>query len=598
MRTWLWPTLALIFCAGFVLSGVWIADDALVALCSARNLAEGAGLGWNPGERMLVHGNPLWIVVLALGYAVTHSVHHLPIIAAGFFSLIALLILWRRVVREPTMAALAIFALACSQAFTAYAASGLENALGHVFMALFLAEYLRAPGSGRRIVWLALLATGGILSQYESAFIYLPALLHAGRGRASLWLGLSPLLLWLLFALWYFGFPLPNAAYARMHAGLSLGQLTALGLGYLQASDWVTLVLIVGGLAATVRPIGRPYAGLGWGLALYLVFVVLSGATDASQRLLTLPLFGAVALLAVILRPRRPVKIVALVLLLGLRFLPGPASDRPWVAAIDERRFIPPIGATAADVWVGARAISGDRVIDAHGAADLLMAQLPAAAFDARLMIPPNEGGGWRTGRFLRVIPRGYLESVRSGGNQLSDPLLARCYDDLLRIARGSLRDSERWRTIWRLNTSRELQELDPAIYREPVVIPIFDIESERKHGTAMERARAGVRGADTRRIAYALSFTGLRVELPSPTRAGRVRVGLEEAHDYLLAFYAGETTLGCQSVAVGAVPSGRMARTDVTVPPEVRARGFDAVGIFPVSGEGITLVGPLDVVD
>ena len=610
-RNWLWLALALLFCVGIILPGAWLSDEALVTLRSAKNLASGAGLTWNPGERLLVYGNPLWITLLAIGFGATRSTHYLPIVASGLLSLLALLILYRRVVRIPVMAALAILALGCSRAFTDYATSGMENALGHVFLALFLATYFKltddraAPGGRPRITLLALIAAGGILTQYESAFIYLPALLHATRGRGMTWLGLSPVFFWFAFAIWYFGFPLPNAAYARMNAGLSAGQLTALGLGYLQQTDWVTLIAILGGLASTAFPAARRYAGLGWGLGLYLLFMIFSGATDAAGRLLTVPLFGAVALLAHTCKPTRPVVITALILLLGLRFIPGPASDRPWVAAIDERRLRPATRTQlepTADVPIGDRigalGLCAAHVIDIHGEADLLLARLPAAAFDPRLMLPLDAGGAWRTGRFLRIIPRGYMATLRSGRNQLSDPLLAQCYDDLMDVARGSLADPARWKTIWRLNRSREMEALDPQIYRDAVTIPIYDIESDRRHGTAMERARAGVRGADKQRIAYTLSFTGLRAGFPSTQRATRVRVGLEEEHDYLLAFYADGETIGCRPVTVGEVISGRIARTDVPVPPEAVARGFNAVGVFPVSGEGIALVGPLDLID
>ena len=47
-------------------------DDAMVSMRYARNLAEGHGLVWNPGERVEGYTNPLWVIYMAL-------VHLLPL---------------------------------------------------------------------------------------------------------------------------------------------------------------------------------------------------------------------------------------------------------------------------------------------------------------------------------------------------------------------------------------------------------------------------------------------------------------------------------------------------------------------------------------
>ena len=47
-------------------------DDAMISMTYARNLAQGLGPVWNPGERVEGYTNPLWVVFLA-------GIHLLPI---------------------------------------------------------------------------------------------------------------------------------------------------------------------------------------------------------------------------------------------------------------------------------------------------------------------------------------------------------------------------------------------------------------------------------------------------------------------------------------------------------------------------------------
>jgi arabinofuranosyltransferase len=62
--------LRLVIVAAFAAEAVifihWIPDDAYVSFRYARNLAHGAGLVFNPGDRVEGMSNPLWTVVLAL----------------------------------------------------------------------------------------------------------------------------------------------------------------------------------------------------------------------------------------------------------------------------------------------------------------------------------------------------------------------------------------------------------------------------------------------------------------------------------------------------------------------------------------------------
>ena len=49
--------------------GFTLFDDAMISMRYARNLAEGHGLVWNPGERVEGYSNPLWTLWMALIHA-------------------------------------------------------------------------------------------------------------------------------------------------------------------------------------------------------------------------------------------------------------------------------------------------------------------------------------------------------------------------------------------------------------------------------------------------------------------------------------------------------------------------------------------------
>jgi arabinofuranosyltransferase len=62
--------------------------------------------------------------------------------------------------------------------------------------------------------------------------------------------------------------------------------------------------------------------------------------------------------------------------------------------------------------------------VDIFALSDPLLARLPAN---------PDS----RTGHFLRDIPAGYIETLETGQNRLTDPDLAAYYDQLRRVISG-----------------------------------------------------------------------------------------------------------------------------------------------------------------
>jgi hypothetical protein len=83
-------------------------------------------------------------------------------------------------------------------------------------------------------------------------------------------------------------------------------------------------------------------------------------------------------------------------------------------------------------------------VIDLNSLADPLMPRLP--------LYQINE---WRIGHFRHFIPKGYLDSLKSGENQIEDANIALYYDKLSFVVRGELWSWPRLAEIWNFNTGR-----------------------------------------------------------------------------------------------------------------------------------------------
>jgi hypothetical protein len=73
-------------------------DDAMISMRYARNLAQGYGLVWNPGERVEGFSNLLWVVYMALLHKLPLSINQvsLPVQVSGaVFMLLILVLVWR-----------------------------------------------------------------------------------------------------------------------------------------------------------------------------------------------------------------------------------------------------------------------------------------------------------------------------------------------------------------------------------------------------------------------------------------------------------------------------------------------------------------------
>ncbi len=504
---------ALVVCyAILVYRTAWLCDDAFISLRTASNILDGFGPRWNVAERVQAFTHPLWLVALTAAHAVTSEPFYSTLYLSWLVSCAAVICL---VFGRPGGHAEVLVGLClmlCSRSFVDFSTSGLENPLTHLLIALFAVQWLHPTPSDGRYRRLALLAGLAGCNRLDTVALFAPALI-AGfprdrmRGFAALAWGAAPLLAWEAFSVFYYGFPFPNTAYAKLSTGFAGDQHRTLeGARYFLTAleqDPLTLGTMALSLACAAHRKDRPRLWLLCGSALYLGYTFAIGGDFMEGRFLSAPFFVAVACLTSSrwLGHRGAWAVAALAVVAAV----ASSKPLPWLTGAgygdlsmlkalnaygihDERfAFFLTLSLTNAHVhhpddrdhpWSGAghalRARAerdpSDRVqlgaaigvagyyagpdvhmVDRWALADPLLARLPAL--------------GGAVGHFTRAVPAGYVESLITGTNRIPDPRLARFYDDLKRVVRGPLLSGERWRAIWNLTTGKHARAVDAYAY-------------------------------------------------------------------------------------------------------------------------------------
>jgi hypothetical protein len=205
--------------------GERLVDDAYITFRYARNLVEGVGFVYNPGERVLGTTTPLYTLLLA-GLALATGSRDFSALAlavnalSGAASVGLLYALGRRFAghRAPAVAAALLWAVAPYS--VTFAIGGMETDL--TVALLLAASYAHVAGRPRAMVVLSALA---LLARPDTAILL--GLLWLDLALARLWkrqlvgvlreglIALALLLPWLVFGTLYFGSPLTASVAAK-----------------------------------------------------------------------------------------------------------------------------------------------------------------------------------------------------------------------------------------------------------------------------------------------------------------------------------------------------------------------------------------------
>jgi arabinofuranosyltransferase len=465
----------------------WIGDDAAITLRSVLNVLHGYGATYNIDERVQTFTHPLWFLLLTGAAAVTRNVFVAAFALSMVTSLAVIALLLKRVAADAAVGLLAASTLLLSKAYADFAASGLENPLSHLLVIAAVLCGAKAIAEDDARTWTLFFATCSLtyLSRPDYALLVAPlALVVIVAHRATLrpmtralLIGALPAVAWTVFSLYYYGFPFPNTAYAKLATGIPLGERVIQGGVYLRDSltrDPLTLTAIAAGIALALRASAVERA-IAVGIAIYIAYVVSIGGDFMTGRFLTTPLVAAMCIVArsKLSRPVLAGMTAALILLalpvLTSTMLSGPGFENTKIdeetGIADERGYYfhryglrpapahtfeeppwelapPTVVVLCADLgYTGLMDGPGTHLIDTCALADPLLARLPA-----------ERTRKWRIGHFTRQLPTDYESSVATRTNLLTDPATHRYYDSIRLITRAPLANVERLKTIARIN--------------------------------------------------------------------------------------------------------------------------------------------------
>ena len=294
------------------LANAWMGDDAYITFRVIWNFIHGYGLRFNPDERVQAFTHPLWMFVMSAAHVVTREFFFTGTFVSWAFDIATLVVLMRWTRTVPRCAVLVLWLLT-SKAFVDYTASGLENPLSYLLAALFYTEYLTRPWGltpdSRELRRLFLLGSLAFLNRPDAVLLFViplaELLLKSLRRRpwptlAPVAIGVAPAIAWLVFATFYYGFPLPNTYYAKVANGIPKFLMYQQGVAYVLNSvshDPITLGTVALSLMIALRSRGAARRAA-MSAALYCVYTVSVGGDFMSGRFFVLPFLIATLVVA------------------------------------------------------------------------------------------------------------------------------------------------------------------------------------------------------------------------------------------------------------------------------------------------------------
>lgn len=532
------------------LANSWIGDDAFITFRVVDNFVHGYGLTFNPDERVQAYTHPLWMLLLSAAYVVTSNLFYTALAISYGLCLAALAIACKSL-NNVWRSALLFGVLLSSKAFVDYTSSGLEYPLSFLLLAVFYSRFFRwhgtAPVAPRELLTFGGLASLAFLNRSDSILLYLGPLAYLAwrawpvhRLRIAIYFAIafSPVALWMLFSLVYYGFPFPNTYYAKVAIGIPRSLQLRQGLAYIANSiNYDPLTLGVIGMAATMAVGLRRGAELAAAASalLYVLFTVSVGGDFMSGRFFSMPLLvaaivivrmvpsrraaaalGAALVAYTVVNPLAPIKtrasydgawpwrqqngikderghyhqITNVLFYAPFRTLP----DHQWFReGISFRNSPEKVSIQGSIGFFGFNAGPAKYVIDRNALSDPLLARLP---------VSESLYFEFFAGHFFRELPDGYVESRREGKNLIVDPLLHDYYDKLLNVTAGPIFTRARARDIWDLNVGRYRNFHARVVAQRPVLVSVpadnerfstdVGIRNTRGDGVLVSDGRAG----------------------------------------------------------------------------------------------------------
>lgn len=612
---------------GFVLiKTAWVCDDAYISFRTVHNFVDGIGLRWNLAERVWTYTNALWVLVMSPIYAITREMYYTSIFVSIGIALSTLVLAIRGLSRSIGVTLLIIAVFCFSKALTDFSTSGLENGLIHLLLIIFAIIFLTGTTGLKRLFWLSLVASLATLSRMDTILLCLPALAVAFwevRGWPAIRLmalGFLPLILWELFALVYYGFPLPNTFYAKVYTGLPASTMAMQGVYYFLVTarmDPLTIAAIGAAIVGAFFIRERKTTAMTIGIALFLLYVLKVGGDFMVGRFFTAPLVCAIAILTQVKWPTTGWRtFTPAVVAVGIGCFssqvpilspstfgtdvsrvilpPGIVDEReyyyqgtglltakpgvqmpdfPW--AKEGKQLTAGESVAIIDRCIGFKAFfAGPRFhfADSYSLVDPLLSHMPC-----------ETRRGWRIGHFERTPPEGYDRTLATGVNLIIDSSLHEYYDHLWTVVRGPIFTWNRFVEIGNFLLGKYDGLVEAYVHPPMTRVSYAQVSRPLKQGTPVNSA--GV---------LHISRSGLLIDLEQMSHSPRLSVSVDNGDYYLLTFRRDETEVGTLDITRKVIYTGGLRVDEFEVPDSCRQAGFNAIHIGGHSGDDRYFVGHL----
>jgi arabinofuranosyltransferase len=601
-------------------ANAWLCDDAYITLRVVDNLLHGHGLTWNVSERVQSYTHPLWMFLLALFNFLAQEEYYSTLLLAMLTSALAVMALCQEAAPAPRNAWIGSFLLISSKAFMDFSTSGLENPLTHLLLTLFAIVYLKKSASLTTLFQLSLTAGLAMTNRMDSLLLFLPALLtrtwqvRSRKAVVSLGLGFTPFALWEGFALFYYGFPFPNTAYAKMFNDLGPALSFRLGLDFFRVClrlEYITLPVIAAGLVMGLVDRSRRLWPLCGGIILYLFYIGSIGGDFMAGRFLSAPFLMAVI---IIIQPEwwdqrgRLLGATLGIMIAGLMTPHPPALRGAGYGVVtpaqlrfehnitDERAYYYPF----TGLWeVG---LNSNLKLDHHWAregralrrdgqkfwiaraigflgyeAGPMVTILDILALSDPLLarLPPAKGLEITPGHFPRRVPAGYCDTLVSGENRLRHPALAQYYDRLALAVKGPLLGPGRLRAIIGLNLGR-YDHLLQEYLQSPLALPLEPSYQEWWWEEALAPGLAPLPGSKV-----------LEITFNRTAYLSYLRLNLDPGETFALVYLREGENVGRQTIRLPASAYETRPTTFHKVTPQASREGFDRRRLRQLAGDG-----------
>lgn len=467
----------------------WLSDDAFISFRVVDNFVNGHGLRWNIAERVQVFTNPLLVLILSPLYFLWRNIIAISFITSFLFGIGSIYLLKKIAVSRLSFV-ISILFLFSSVTFFDYVFSGLENSLNYLIEASFFYYLWKDEDSPKsKLPICTFLISTAAVSRFDSVLIFaIPyiVLLYSEYSKNRInrkvillsILGLLPIILWLLFSGIYFGSFLPNTYYAKTNILEPLSDIVFQGLKYFKYQffwDPISFIFI-----PLVFLIHLAFKQLRWALPIAILYVVpfliyilfIGGDFMAGRFFTSVVFFFGLALARVPFELKDGLITILLVIIynflfqftpiyvdqiesLSKNFVDGIANEKNIYYSKTAFRHRNADGSILYKLARRAKLYKVDDSVVLRGQIGIFGYSLGPnyhiidfyALSDALLSRLRGYG---RVGHKKRFLPKGYIEGIKSGKNEITDLGLKEYYDGIRILTREHVWDKRRLDLFWK----------------------------------------------------------------------------------------------------------------------------------------------------